>query len=293
MATRAGGSDGHERRGRTRAVEDLAMTTRLATADRNYRYRRRPVHLDLLLGALLVSVSTRSTSARDAFFCGESWSDASNNCEERENCPNGLDEECSTPGHVCFGDTLCSAARGDGDKFKYKHLYVFLESEYNDISNSKFCGVWWLDAQERCSVDTHCVDDSACDGDDYCVSTVCNVLDLLAQTYGPDWRDEIRGQINGLKGQDGSGGSGAMVPRLPRDDPRRNNYCGVNWGDASKSCTHWCAGEDDDCPGNLKCFGQTMCYYDEDLVPSASPLPWLETVTPTRSPLVYDDAGTS
>ncbi|EJK78081.1 hypothetical protein THAOC_00038, partial [Thalassiosira oceanica] len=111
---------------------------------------------------------------------------------------------------------------------------------------------------------------------------------LLAETYGSDWRDEIRGQINGSKGQ---GGSGAMMPRLPSDDPSRNNFCGVSWGDASKSCEHWCAGEDDDCPGNLKCFAQTMCYYDEDLVPSASPLPRSETDAPTNPPLDYDDPG--
>ncbi|KAL7527431.1 hypothetical protein ACHAWF_002183 [Thalassiosira exigua] len=71
---------------------------------------------------------------------------------------------------------------------------------------------------------------------------------------------------------------------MARDDPRRNQYCGVDWAQASSKCTRWCRGDDgpDDCPGGQTCFADTVCYYDDDLVPTASPI---VTPSPSKSPI--------
>ena len=112
-----------------------------------------------------------------------------------------------------------------------------------------------------------------------CYETQCHVQDLVAQEMGSDWKELLTGSSN-----NGEGENNAV--KLDEKDVRRSNYCGTTWADATATCGVWCLGEDTDCPGNLKCFAETTCYYDEDLVPTVSP-----TVSPptTESPISSDD----
>ena len=70
--------------------------------------------------------------------------DASDNCEERQHCPSGTDDECETEGHICFGGTTCDSKTGHGNKFKYANV------PYDDISNTRFCGSGWQGAIDHC-----------------------------------------------------------------------------------------------------------------------------------------------
>ena len=220
-----------------------------------------------------------ANAAGDNFFCGTSWNDASGNCDNRQPCPGATDDECTQPGHVCFGDTICSAAAGHGERFKFMALAPLVDVSYADPSNIMFCGSWWAGAQQSCTVATHCGTpggaDKPCPSQGTCFETSCHLQDLVTMEFGDDWREMVIASV-------GKGGSGS-VSKLSPDDPRRNQYCGLSWNQASAKCTQHCMGDDDECPGGQKCFGDTNCYYEEDLVPSMAPI---ITLTPTRSPVL-------
>ena len=106
------------------------------------------LHNNIIILAFVISIQTSSviiiTAQQDNFFCGKSWADASSDCENRQPCPNAIDEECTVvPGEICFADTLCSVSAGHGKKFRYASLVPYLNIEYDDISNTRFCGGWW------------------------------------------------------------------------------------------------------------------------------------------------------
>ena len=228
---------------------------------------------------LLSHLAIFANAEGDNFFCGTSWNDASGNCENRQPCPNALDDECTTPGHVCFGDTLCSAAAGHGERFKFMALLPLVDVSHEDPSNKMFCGSGWAGAQTTCSVSTHCGNpggpDKPCGGQGDCYETGCHIQDLVMAEFGQDWREQV---ISSLA----TDGSGVSVTKMDPSDPRRNQFCGISWNQASTKCTQHCMGEDDECPGGQKCFGDTNCYYDDDLVPTSSPI---VTIAPSRSPV--------
>jgi hypothetical protein len=210
------------------------------------------------------------TNAQDSnhFFCGSSWGDASGNCDDREHCPGGTDEECSTEGHICFGGTSCDVKLGHGNKFIYANV------DYNDISNTRFCGNGWNDAINSCSIETHCpsgFSDECPQGMSCYGGLKCNVQDM--------YEEEAKKKEEGV-----------AVNSIPSDDERRNMFCGLSWADAGKKCSVWCpGGQDEDCPGEEGCFGSTDCY--ADLVPTAQPV--LKPTNPpsTMPPVPYDDPG--
>eukprot|EP00804_Cyclotella_cryptica_P006850 CCRYP_010966-RC/>CCRYP_010966-RC protein AED:0.09 eAED:0.09 QI:59/0.92/0.86/1/0.85/0.8/15/815/1501 len=289
-------------------------------------------------------------------FCGASWDDASSNCAERQHCPSGTDDECETDGHICYGGTLCDASKGDGSKFAFANV------PYDDISNTRFCGAAWSDALEGCSVETHCpsgFNDDCPDGLSCYGGLGCNIKDLMAEL------------------EESEAANAAAANKIGRDDPRRNQFCGISWGDASQSCSQWCVilskhclkrshllapfkvssfhlkarkktdllhsalmtltvvlttnntiaypddsttkrkrptlyvmersttvistymkiyqlcrcpdADDSKCPGGQTCFGDTTCYYSEDLVPTLTPTE-PQTLSPTtRAPSAYKD----
>lgn len=155
----------------------------------NYHHRHHH-HLIIIIASIITLsnniISFATAQSKDSFFCGTSWADASSNCDDRQPCPNALDEECSTPGHICFADTLCSIAAGDGEKFKFIALANLANVDYDDKANNMFCGSWWATAEEHCSVDTHCTSGEQCGGLDHCFDTGCHVQDILQVELGDD-----------------------------------------------------------------------------------------------------------
>lgn len=154
---------------------------------------------------------------------------------------------------------MCDASKGDGAKAAVAALAHLTDIPYEDINNRKFCGSWWAAAQETCSLATFCGDnEEKCNDLDFttCYETQCHIHDLVAAEFGDDWKDLLAGD----SGEDSDG----KPVKLDENDVRRNNFCGTTWADATANCGTWCLGEDTDCPGDLTCFGDTGCYYDEE-----------------------------
>jgi hypothetical protein len=189
-----------------------------------------------LLPTILIIVS--SVHASTTNFCGSDWTDASTDCQNRQPCPEGTDDECDPPG-ICWADTLCDTTKGDGILF-----------DKDNPQHQRFCGNSWNDAADNCSAERHCAsgDSSECPNGEACYSflTSCNYVDMIVGSSG--------GDSGG--GEEESGGP----PRLDGNSPMRSNWCGSDWNDAIAHCTdtsHWCpSGSDSDCPAG-KCFGMS------------------------------------
>lgn len=249
----------------------------VSPSTRGRRHQR--VNMTALLFFVILPVITTATES-NRYFCGSSWDHASSQCTERQHCASGNDDECSIEGYFCFADTLCDASLGHGSTFVSDDIIKLASVAYEDTSNRLFCGSWWAAAFETCSLSTHCLDNTDCPSSEQCCETMCNVQDMIAESLGADWRETV------LEG--GKIGEDAPI-RMSLTDPRRHNSCGNSWANADNRCSKWCAGEGD-CPGDLICYADTSCYYDDDLVPTLSPV----TSKPTRRPTKpYDDPANS
>ena len=284
--------------------------------------RRRPI---VTLPLTLVGISTTSLirlTRGTKNFCGTTWNDASLNCDNRQPCELGTDEECTagksdclvhlhsvvgiyaenprydlnvvrnyplvwnekiSPTHTqqrhtkitghgkCWGDTNCDTSLGHGILFMRDHP-----------SHSRFCGDSWEDADTKCTIERHCPNGTSAECSDgqtcYMFLSACNYIDMI--------------------GGYPIATVGASSTTLPKDDPTRSNYCGIDWNDAIGGCAddeNWCpSGADADCPEGKICFAGTECLYVSDLVPTASPSDGPTVVPtpmapPTQAPLAYAD----
>mmetsp|Transcript_30918 Transcript_30918/g.58716 ORF Transcript_30918/g.58716 Transcript_30918/m.58716 type:complete len:222 (-) Transcript_30918:30-695(-) len=187
--------------------------------------RQRQLRLLLLPALILAPYSYYAVLAQDSnhYFCGASWDDASQNCDERQQCVGGTDDECeSTEARICFGGTTCDSRVGHGSKFKFANV------PHGDISNTRFCGVDWASAIDDCSISTHCPTgfSEECPGVQSCYGGLqCNVQDLLAEAEEAKANDDANANV--------------AIHRIPKRDARRNNFCGTNWGDANSKCDMW------------------------------------------------------
>lgn len=209
---------------------------------------------------------TANPNAGKNNFCGTSWGDASENCMERQHCPNASDEECGNPAHVCFADTMCDATAGHGSG-----MYL---PPYNDRANVRFCQNQW-DAMSGCSIDLYCGDESECANGMICFySDECHLHDVVKKMEA----DEAYALAMQQK---------ALVASLDPNDTIRYNSCGKSWNDANANCGGWCWGDDEkECPPGEGCFGDTGCYNDAGLVPTPFPTTYPPT---TRTPTVRED----
>eukprot|EP00578_Thalassiosira_sp_NH16_P020860 CAMPEP_0181083974 /NCGR_PEP_ID=MMETSP1071-20121207/4450_1 /TAXON_ID=35127 /ORGANISM="Thalassiosira sp., Strain NH16" /LENGTH=1372 /DNA_ID=CAMNT_0023165681 /DNA_START=213 /DNA_END=4331 /DNA_ORIENTATION=- len=204
------------------------------------------------------------------FFCGLDWNSVSNDCDGAQHCPTGIDDECELFGAVCFAGTTCDAAKGHGEMFK------FLGLPYEDTRNTLFCASSWAEAGSNCSVEYWCRD-GMCDNGMSCFgASDCNIQDLVKAEL------EAEKEANG----DTDDNVTDNEPIMAVDDPKRSNFCGMTWGDASYQCQDWCP-EGVECPEPQTCFADTSCYYDKDIAPSASPTTYPPSVSPT---ITYDKA---
>ena len=60
---------------------------------------------------------------------------------------------------------------------------------------------------------------------------------------------------------------------------------------ANKQCIRCPGGQDEDCPGELGCFGNTECYSYGDLKPTSTPVLAPTMLPSTMPPVPYDDPG--
>jgi hypothetical protein len=180
----------------------------------NHKHRRRAA---CLAPIILLSKPAR-LHASTTNFCGIDWNDASADCVNRQPCPEGTDEECDSG--VCWADTMCDTANGDGIMF-----------DKDNAQHQRFCGGSWEDAANNCSIERHCKsgDDSECPDGEECYSFLsgCNYADMMAGS--------------GAAGGDEEEAGGPT--RLDGNSPIRSNWCGSDWNDAIAHCTddsHWC-----------------------------------------------------
>lgn len=137
---------------------------------------------------------------------------------------------------------------------------------------------------DNCALDTFCGhDENSCKDFTTCHETQCHIQDMMAAELGSDWKEVLTGQS-----KEEEGDKPTAKIKLDENDARRTNFCGRDWADAASTCKTWCLGEDTDCPGSLKCFGDTSCYYDADLLPSVTP-----TISPSISPNTQAPVGKS
>ena len=225
----------------------------------------------------ILLLTLHQARAQNNNFCGMSWADASENCDEKQPCPSGSDDECLLPGLICFADTMCSS---EGSSASADPLAVIVEADHEALTNRKFCGSWWAGAQESCSLDTYCGHNpTSCGEGMECHDTACHVQDLAKAEYGEDWKEILMSSLSSEE-------SSPQSVKLDYDDPKRKNFCGKSWFDANDNCAIWCLGEDSDCPPGQGCWGDTTCFYDDDLQPTTSPTTGPPT---TEAPVVMSD----
>jgi hypothetical protein len=142
----------------------------------------------VIIVIIVVASSPGRTHAQDSnhFFCGTSWDDASNNCDERQHCPTGTDDECNggttgAPaslrrrhgrslgklrggggGREMQSATATSLNSGGGgilvcfggttcdSRLGHGAMFKYANLPYEDISNTRFCGADWNAALGGC-----------------------------------------------------------------------------------------------------------------------------------------------
>lgn len=110
---------------------------------------------------------------------------------------------------------MCDSKLGHGS------MVTFANVDYNDISNTRFCGTGWNAAKEGCSIETHCPSgfSDECPAGQSCYGGLdCNVQDFHA--------DDTAAKPN-------------EVEIIGKDDERRNMFCGMDWNDANEKCNIW------------------------------------------------------
>ena len=182
-------------------------------------------------------------------FCGTSWGDASENCNDRQHCPHGSDDECSNWQHTCFADTTCDASKGQGLPPSGVSAPSLSNTNsnglsYEDRANTRFCQSQTI---TECTIDLWCGDRGGCDSGMICAYSDCHYHDLLKN-------EEETSTQNALSTQQ------QLLIGVGENDPIRNHACGSTWEDASSKCSVWCLGEESICPKGQKCFSDTTCY---------------------------------
>ena len=237
------------------------------------RYKQLTTIYIILVNIIVCAQNTNNN------FCGVTWMDASDNCNTRQHCPSGSNEECIY-GHTCYADTLCDITReGHGSNApppSFSSTSTSTTSSignglpYEDRANTRFCQSQTI---TECTIDLWCGDQGVCDDGLVCHYSDCHYHDILKK------QEEEQAENDILASQQ-------LIINADANDPIRNNFCGSSWEDASSKCSTWCLGEDDICPDGQTCYSETTCYNDIGLVPTSSPT---TNAPSTKPPTVRDD----
>lgn len=107
-------------------------------------------------------------------------------------------------------------------------------------SNNNFCGATWDDASANCKDRRHCPSGT----DDECETEghIC---------FGGTLCDVTKGD-----------GSKFAFANVPYNDISNTRFCGTSWDSALEGCSieaHCPSGYNEECPGDLSCFGGLGC----------------------------------
>ena len=184
----------------------------------------------IIIASMVICNVSATTVDTNQQYCGPSWTHVSrNNCNIFQPC--GSDDDCTTDGHFCFGDTLCDATPIPNEKAIMNARSSPSIASSSSSSTMGFCGIQSTHGLVMCNIDHACYTDLDCTHSvgETCLSSDCH----LAQ--------------------------------LDVDDPTRYNSCGVDWDDANEQCGQWCYGDEEECPTGEGCFGFTSCFNDGGL----------------------------
>ena len=229
-----------------------------------------------------VSVPTYSLSSHpeyadptDRMFCGSDYADAVSACEAggdegaSRHCP---DMECALAGQVCFIDLpTCSyfvmtnpeanPLAGVGS-VPVSDTEMELPDPGSELSTT-FCGPTFQEAASACSSETWCRygNSQECANGMTCFVGVnadnpeCEINAIVKK----EWEE---GGGAAAAQSDGGGGASSNAPSsveisataaaataLSPTDPKNQNFCGLDWEDASSNCdlNRFCPNGDDDC----------------------------------------------
>jgi len=154
----------------------------------------RPLAAIIVVVVVVVASSSPGSTARaqdsNHFFCGTSWDDASDNCDERQHCPTGTDDECNGGGAtggapaalrrrlrslggglrwgggggggvgrgmqgatattLTSGGLVCFGGTACDSRLGHGSAFKYADVPYEDISNTRFCGSDWNAALDGC-----------------------------------------------------------------------------------------------------------------------------------------------
>jgi hypothetical protein len=204
------------------------------------------------ISQFLASDEDEELYPESTYFCGMTIEDASRTCGMP--CPTRDDDSC--PGELkCFGNTECS----DRESF--------------------FCGTSWLDASDKCSTPCPNGDASVCGEGETCFAwTSClNTESYYCGVSFEDASENCSHPCESRSSLDCPSGMGCFAYTTcqatnenaehvinPVNVPVSNFFCGMTVEDASVKCATGGAiacrsGNDNQCPGEMKCFETTEC----------------------------------
>jgi len=201
--------------------------------------------------SLSPSLSPLDHFSADSYYCGVSFDDASLHCTH--SCPTGLSEECPES-QVCFAGTACAN------------------------KESFFCGRSWDDAASTCSAPCGEDTSSICPNGEQCFGfTPC--LDIDTFYCGSNFEDASSRCSSACPSGFDSDCPGSELchkyttcTRVTTEDttidyidpPDDSFYCGLDFADASSSCSIPCPSKSStECPVGMACFAHTTCSMEE------------------------------
>lgn len=223
---------------------------------------------------------------RLTYFCGTSWTDASNTCKTW--CPNADNSANECPyGQSCYSDTTCkktneptskpTPSKSPTQRPTGPSQSPMVDLIPDSIVNHMFCGNDVELASKTCSLDTHCPLGMCNERHLTCWHAVpnCDVRDYISYKEGGYMDRPTHKEI-----------AKEMGLTYPSDDPTDHYFCGSTVEQASKHCALPCKDKSalscnlgEYCFGNTPCDWRVMPGYGITLPPGQLPTP---------SPLPYD-----
>ena len=232
-----------------------------------------------------VSVPTYSLSLNpeyrdptDKMFCGTDYSDAIRTCEAGgetaigRHCPN---MECPN-GLTCFIDMPCSyyvLTDPLANPLNNVNEVEITEEELDlpkpgSLESNYFCGPTFQQAASNCSSKTWCKTGTSqeCPNGETCFVSV-NTENSECEINAIVKKETLAAQA--LAAEEAAAANNTPLvptfkptnPPLSTTDPKNQNFCGIDWQDASSNCLleRFCPNGDVDCSEGMTCQEYTNC----------------------------------
>ena len=172
----------------------------------------------------LLLIAAVSAQESNHFFCGSTWDDASNNCDSRQHCPSGTDDECNGGGGAAATSATTQTTWTAATTWT-------APSEWNRHHQYQ---------RQRSLQGTAIVSGGESGGTT--TPLICFGGTLCDSTLGH--------------------GSKAKYTNVPYEDISNTRFCGTDWNMAIAECsveTHCPTGFSDECPTGSSCYGGLAC----------------------------------